>query len=129
MRKLFTAGAIASGLAFSGSAVASEPVGAVGIEAVCPATGPGAAVCIPLGLVLHELTKLANGEEAFGPNGEVMKVLVVPVEIVDANIKGTARESGEIDKVLKGATGISIKDIKHHGVFGGPNSVFRKPFG
>lgn len=127
--KFIGASVIALGLAASSGAVSAEPVGAVGIEAVCPATGPGAAVCIPLGLVLHELTKLANGEEAFGPNGEVMKVLVVPVEIVDANVKGTERESGEIDKVLKGTTGISIKDIKDHGIFGGPNSIFRKPFG
>ena len=89
----------------------------------------GAVVCVPVGLTLHELVKLLNGEDAFGPNGEVMKILGAPVDIVDANIKGAERESGEIDKVLKATTGISVKDIKKHGVFGGPNSVFRKPFG
>ena len=80
-------------------------------------------------MVLHELTKLGNGEKAFGPNGEIMKVIGAPVGIIGRNIKGAERESGEIDKVLKGATGISVKDIKKHGIFGGPNSVFRKPFG
>ncbi|MEO1093141.1 MAG: hypothetical protein AAFX81_21190 [Pseudomonadota bacterium] len=54
---------------------------------------------------------------------------VAVIKSIDRNIQGASRESGEIDKVLKGATGISVKDIKNHGVFGGPNSVFRKPFG
>ena len=54
---------------------------------------------------------------------------VAVINSIDRNIQGAARESGEIDKVLKGTTGISIKDIKKNGIFGGSNSVFRKPFG
>ena len=38
-------------------------------------------------------------------------------------------EAIDVDPVLKGTTGISVKDIKNHGIFGGPNSIFRKPFG
>ena len=129
MKKVFFASATALMLAASGSTAFAEPVGAVGVEVVCPATGPGIAVCAPIGVVLHELVKLGNGEDAFGPNGEIMKILGAPVGIVHKNIKGSERESGEIGKVLKGTTGISVKDIKKNGIFGGSNSVFRKPFG
>ena len=129
MKKVLLASALAAGITGVGATAKAEPVGAVGVEVVCPATGPGIAVCAPIGLVLHELVKAANGKDAFGPNGEVMKILGAPVGVVHENIKGAERERGELDKVLKGTTGISVKDIKKHGLFGGPNSVFRKPFG
>ncbi|MEO1093142.1 MAG: hypothetical protein AAFX81_21195 [Pseudomonadota bacterium] len=129
MKRILFSSVTAAALLGAGSTAFAEPVGAVGVEVICPATGPGIAVCAPVGVALHELVKLGNGEDAFGPNGEIMKILGAPVGIVHQNIKGAERESGEIDKVLKGATGISVQDIKNHGVFGGPDSVFRKPFG
>jgi hypothetical protein len=51
------------------------------------------------------------------------------VKIVDGNVKASVRESGEIAKVLRATTGVSVRDIEKYGIFGGPNSVFRKPFG
>ena len=30
---------------------------------------------------------------------------------------------------LRATTGISVRDIERYGIFGGPNSFFRKPFG
>jgi hypothetical protein len=69
--------------------------------------------------------EIAFRQRALQTNSAIYAV----INSIDRNIQGAARESGEIDKVLKGTTGISVKDIKKHGVFGGPNSVFRKPFG
>lgn len=129
MKKVILVSAMAAGLSGIGLSANAEPVGAVGVEMICPATGPGAAVCVPAAVVLHELVKLLNGEDAFGPNGEVMKVFAAPIEIIDGNIKGAERESGAIDKALRATTGISLKDIERYGLFGGPNSIFRKPFG
>jgi hypothetical protein len=102
---------------------------AIGVTATCPATGPGVVVCGTVGVVLHELVQIANGKDGFGPNGEIMKVLAAPVKIVDGNVRAAARERGEIAKALRATTGISIEDIRKYGLFGGPNSVFRKPFG
>jgi hypothetical protein len=106
----------------------AEPAGGI-ITVVCPATGPGIAVCAVVGTGLYELVQIANGKEGFGPNGEIMKVLAVPVKIVDGNIRAASGERGEIDKVIRAVTGISVRDINKYGIFGGPNSVFRKPFG
>jgi hypothetical protein len=82
--------------------------------------------------VFAVVTVLANeafAEKPFGENGEIMKVLAAPIKIIDGNVKASERESGEIAKVLRATTGISVRDIVRYGVFGGPNSVFRKPFG
>ncbi|MDW9689398.1 hypothetical protein GOB50_31070 [Sinorhizobium meliloti] len=102
---------------------------AVGVTASCPSTGPGVVVCGTIGTILHELVQIGNGKDGFGPNGEIAKILAAPLKIVDGNIKGASRESGEIDKLLRASSGISIRDIKKYGIFGGPNSIFRKPFG
>jgi hypothetical protein len=114
-------------LALGGSARATEVV--AGVTATCPATGPGVVVCGTVGVVMHELILLASGKEGFGPNGEIMKVLVAPVKIVDGNFRAASRERGEMAKALRATTGISVEDIGRYGVFGGPNSIFRKPFG
>lgn len=85
-----------------------------------------AAACAAAGVILRELFV---ADRPFGPNGELMRILVSPVTIVDGNIRGAAWESGELAKVLRGALGISIRDIERYGLFGGSSSVFRKPFG
>src|SRR4051812_8575847 len=80
--------AVASGAALMSSSLApaqAEP--AVGIIAVCPLTGPGILVCGSVGTILHELVQAGNGKRPFGANGEIMKVLAVPVQIVAANVK------------------------------------------
>jgi hypothetical protein len=113
--------------ALAGGSAKAEPV--AGITVVCPATGPGFVACAAIGTGLHELVQIANGKEGFGPNGEIMKLLAIPVKIVDGNILAASRERGEIDKVIRAITGISVRDINEYGFFGGPNSIFRKPFG
>jgi hypothetical protein len=67
-----------------------------------------------------------NGENGFGARGEIVNILASPVKILDGNVKAAAEESGEVAKVLRGVTGISIRDINKFGFFGGPNSVFHK---
>jgi hypothetical protein len=98
------------------------------IKVTCTTTGPGIVACVSIGAVLHELVKLGNGEEAFGRNGEIAKALAVPVKIMDGNLQAAKRESGDLDKALR-VIGPSVRDIKKHGIRGGRNSVFRKPFG
>ncbi|MGX1165750.1 hypothetical protein AB7M16_002016 [Bradyrhizobium sp. USDA 372] len=87
---------------------------------------PAAAGCAAVGVVVHELLL---AERPFGPNGELMRIVAAPVKIVDGNIKASMRESGEGAKVLRAVAGISWRDIEAHGVFGGSNSIFRKPLG
>jgi hypothetical protein len=130
MKRLFatiTAGVVA-GLVATATVPADAQEVTGGAVAECPATGPGVAVCAAATLLLHEFVQMANGKQGFGPNGEIMKVLVAPVKIVDGNIKGSERESGELDKVIR-LFGISVKDIRENDIWGGPNSFFRKPFG
>ncbi|MER9669938.1 hypothetical protein [Mesorhizobium sp. M0203] len=85
-----------------------------------------AAACAAVGVVVHELFL---ADRPFGPNGELMKIILMPVSIMDGNIKAIGRESGELAKVLRGISGISIRDIERYGILGGPGSVFHKPFG
>lgn len=56
-----------------GTAQAGEV--AVTLVAKCAPTGPAVVGCVAAGAVLHELVQLGNGKEAFGPNGEGMKLL------------------------------------------------------
>jgi len=84
-----------------------------------------AAGCAAIFVLLNEL----NAKHPFGPNGEIMKVLIAPVKIVDGNFKGAERESGEGAKALRALFGISWRDMQRDGFWGGPNSFFRKPFG
>lgn len=97
-----------------------------GITVTCPETGPGFGVCVGLLVLMGEITKAANGENAFGDNGEVMKLLKAPINIVDANTAASSRESGEAAKAIRIVTGISLEDIKKRGLLGGENSEARK---
>ncbi|SPA17238.1 hypothetical protein [Cupriavidus taiwanensis] len=96
------------------------------ITVTCPQTGPAIGVCAGLIVLMHEITKAANGEQAFGPNGEVMKLLKAPINIASGNVDGAQRESGDLAKAIRVTTGISLKDINEHGILGGPNSEARK---
>jgi hypothetical protein len=119
LNKFFRMSSLA--IVFSAMAMAAEPAVAV----TCTATGPGVAACAAAGVVLHEVTKALNGQEAFGPNGEIMKLLNIPI----ANVNAAQHESGEIAKVIRATTGISITDIQKYGLLGGENSFFRKNLG
>ncbi len=106
---------------------AQEPTSTTAmVEVTCPITGPGIAACATIAVLVNELAKVANGEDAFGPNGEVMKILKGSASIVDGNFQAATRERGELDKVLRATTGISVGDIKKYGLCGGPNSELRK---
>lgn len=63
-----------------------------------------------------------------GPNSEARKVTKGIENIVSANIEAAKREKGDINKAIRGTTGISVKDIKKHGILGGKNSEARKIF-
>jgi hypothetical protein len=58
-----------------------------------------------------------------------LNVTLAPFHIVAENVKAAGRESGVGAQIIRGTTGISLGDIQKHGIFGGPNSIFRKPFG
>lgn len=51
------------------------------------------------------------------------------VRIVEGNITAAERENGEIAKLVRALSGVSIKDIEAHGICGGSNSEVRKLFG
>jgi hypothetical protein len=101
---------------------AAEPGAGTVVVMECSATGPAAIGCAGLGVLLHELAK----KDGFGPNGEIMKILAAPVKIIGGNISGADRETGELNKLLRASTGISILDIEKYGLAGGPVSDVRK---
>jgi len=51
------------------------------------------------------------------------------IKIMKRNVEASKRESGEIDKLVRAMSGISVKDIEKYGLCGGPNSEVRKLFG
>ncbi|MBC7602045.1 MAG: hypothetical protein H7255_05205 [Ramlibacter sp.] len=55
--------------------------------------------------------------------------VVLPVTVVKGNLEAARNESGFGAQVIRAVTGISVADIIKHGPLGGPNSVFRCPFG
>ena len=127
-KKSIAASIAALALGSASASLHAEPL-AANLTVTCPATGPGIAACAGIGILLNEFTNLANGKEAFGPNGEVRKIVEAPISIISGNLRAADRESGEINKLVRGVFGISMKDIAADGIWGGPNSVFRKPFG
>lgn len=107
----------------------SAPARANETVVICEASlgvPPAALACAGIGVLAHELLV---AERPFGPNGELMKILTTPGNIVVGNIKAADRESGELAKWVRATSGISVRDIKRYGIFGGPSSVFHKPFG
>jgi len=126
MNAKFTGVAAALGLVTLAYVAPAQAEGTVVICQAALSAPPAAVVCAGVGVLLHEFI---ISDKPFGPNGELMKIAVAPVKIVSGNIAGTALESGELAKALRGITGVSVHDIERHGIFGGPNSIFRKPFG
>jgi hypothetical protein len=125
-KALFLSAAVVT-LGFNGPALAEV----TGVVMTCNATGPGIAVCGTAAIILNEL----SAREPFGQNGEIMKALTAPVKIIEGNVKGAERESGELAKGLRISTGISVRAIEENGgvlgggLSGGPNSFFRKNLG
>jgi hypothetical protein len=50
-------------------------------------------------------------------------------ERINSNAQAAYRERGVANQGIRTGTGISVRDIEEHGIFGGPNSVFNCPFG
>ena len=50
-------------------------------------------------------------------------------KIIAGNFDAAQRESGDFDKVLRAITGVSARDWRDHGIWGGSNSLFRCPSG
>lgn len=121
--------AILAGIPSFFTTVEAKAEPAAGLAIVCPLTGPGVAACATVGVLLHEAVVAGNGQDAFGESGEVMRLLAAPVRIVGANIDAAGRESGVGAQILRSGLGISVRDINQYGLWGGPNSIFRKPFG
>ena len=73
----------------------------------------------------------ANADEPAKSNGDPITSIATSILLnsVKGNIEGMKREDGDLDKVIRGVTGISIKDIKEQGILGGPCSFFRNPLG
>lgn len=51
------------------------------------------------------------------------------IKIVEGNIAASERENGEINKLIRALSGVSVKDIEKHGICGGTNSEVRKLLG
>jgi hypothetical protein len=114
---------VAAAIGISMPSVKAEPV--IGVSVSAPLTP----VTLGAAAVVTVLANEAFAEKPFGKNGELAKLLAAPVRIIDGNVKASVHESGELAKVLRATSGISIRDIERYGIFGGPNSIFRKPFG
>ena len=82
-----------------------------------------AAACIVGQLSAQEVAKCFEdgfgGESCFGDNNTF-------VGIVSGNIEAAADENGVLNQVIRGTTGISVRDIEERGVLGGDNSEARK---
>lgn len=91
------------------------------------------AVLVPALLILSLGTAAGQQQQPPAPSGEqsmTEAVLIAQaVKIMQENIKASGRESGEIDKLVRALSGVSVKDIRQYGICGGPNSEVRKAFG
>lgn len=131
LRIALSAGVMGAATMLAATGAARAEAGGVVLCKAALADPIVAAGCVGVGLVASELL----AERPFGLSGEIMKVVVAPVKIIDGNIKAAPAESGEIDKVVRATTGISFKAIKENGgVFGGglsggENSIFRHNLG
>ena len=61
---------------------------------------------------------------------ELLETLLIEkgIDIIENNVKAAERESGDLDKAIRAVLGVSVKDIREHGLLGGPNSEMRKLF-
>lgn len=58
-----------------------------------------------------------------------MAAAVIAAPVVIRNVQAAGNESGAAAQALRASIGISVRDIERYGVWGGPNSIFRCPFG
>lgn len=96
--------------------VAAACVGQFGV------THAGAA-CVAGRLTVDELNKCFSdgigGRGCFGDNNTL-------VRLIRSNMQAAQRESNPTNAAIRATTGVSVGDIKKHGLAGGPNSEVRK---
>jgi hypothetical protein len=82
--------------------------------------------CVTARLTADELNKCFThgfgGHGCFGDNNTL-------VSMIRSNMEGARRETGTVNQVIRAGTGVSVRDMEEHGIFGGSNSVFNCPFG
>jgi hypothetical protein len=71
----------------------------------------------------------AQEQPSEGNSGSEGTALMILTPIIVNNFQAAGRESGEGAKLVRAVMGISVRDIEKYGLWGGPNSIFRKPFG
>lgn len=85
--------------------------------------GKAAAACIVGRLTDAEIRKCFRdgfrGRGCFGDNNTL-------VRLVHRNWKAAERESNGVNRLIRGTTGVSVRDIERHGPLGGENSEARK---
>lgn len=71
------------------------------------------------------------GGESEKPSEDLIKAILIKeaIRIISANIDASKNENGEIAKLVRALSGVSITDIERYGLCGGENSEVRKLFG
>ena len=86
---------------------------------------------ITLCFVSPVIAQVQSQPDAGSPSEEVIKAIILQeaIKIISRNIDASKKENGEIDKLIRAISGISVRDIERYGLCGGPNSEVRKNFG
>ena len=71
-----------------------------------------------------------ESEDASGVEAVVVQLLMKSLaDSIEGNIQAADRENGELARLVRALTGVSVKDIEAHGICGGKNSELRKILG
>jgi hypothetical protein len=101
------------------------------IRSLISAVAAAAAVLSPV-LAQAEpvsVTAAVCGPTACVPIPPPLVAAVIAAPVVIRNVEAAGNESGALAQALRGVVGVSVRDIEKHGIWGGPNSIFRCPFG
>jgi hypothetical protein len=76
-------------------------------------------------------TDTSNAGAGGDPETAIIKAILTKeaIRIIEGNISASERENGEINKLIRALSGVSVKDIETYGICGGPNAEVRKLFG
>lgn len=97
---------------------------------ICTAGGIAFLLFTNVSACAFERVEHANGQVEWKCEGAGDCVAMEAAKHIDANAKAAAKESGDIDKVLRIIPGVSVADIrKENRLCGGENSFFRKNLG
>lgn len=72
----------------------------------------------------------STAEDSSGVDAVVVQLLLESLaHNIEGNIDAAERESGELAKLVRALTGVSVRDIERYGICGGKNSELRKILG